>query len=405
MRMIEFDTRNTKPKLYNLLVLTVIVFVAVGWLLLDSKTNTVPVSLILEFYFAAALVLLIRAFIGQLQYNPYSYNTIIYAGFSLYVAFVLIVDTILTVRIVRSPGLYRETDLIDWMVSSSMMYILVTFPFIVAFSVFLCLSNIFLIRREGKRIVNLLGIVLSVLLTGGVLLIIGLDLFQTAGMRKSLAWMMFINILSSVYFYMECMMVGSVIAGLIAAAYKPKPDKDVMILLGCGLKKDGTPTPLLRGRIDAALRFYREQKAQTGRELTFVCSGGRGPDEVIAESSSMKQYLISQGIPERMILEENQSSSTFENMKFSKERMTEAGLTGKIAFVTTNYHVFRSGLCARRVKMRALGLGAKTKWYFWPNAWVREFVGLLTEHRGKQGMVFGGLILINILLTLYSAKF
>ena len=199
MRMIEFDTRNTKPKLYNLLVLTVIVFVAVGWLLLDSKTNTVPVSLILEFYFAAALVLLIRAFIGQLQYNPYSYNTIIYAGFSLYVAFVLIVDTILTVRIVRSPGLYRETDLIDWMVSSSMMYILVTFPFIVAFSVFLCLSNIFLIRREGKRIVNLLGIVLSVLLTGGVLLIIGLDLFQTAGMRKSLAWMMFINILSSVF--------------------------------------------------------------------------------------------------------------------------------------------------------------------------------------------------------------
>ena len=116
----------------------------------------------------------------------------------------------------------------------------------------------------------------------------------------------------------------------------------------------------------------------------------------------MKQYLISQGIPEHQIIEEDQSSSTLENMKFSKEKILETGSAGTIAFATTNYHVFRSGLCARRVKMRALGIGAKTKWYFWPNAWVREFVGLLTEHRGKQALVLGGLVLINIVFTLYS---
>ncbi len=198
------------------------------------------------------------------------------------------------------------------------------------------------------------------------------------------------------------MLVGAVIAGLITAGYMPKPDKDFMIILGCGLKKDGTPTPLLQGRIDRALRFYRDQKAQTGKDLTFIVSGGKGPDEVIAESASMKQYLLSQGIPEQQIIEENQSSSTLENMKFSKDRILETGQAGKIAFATTNYHVFRSGLCARRVKMRALGVGAKTKWYFWPNAWVREFAGLLTEHRGKQALVLGGLVLINIVLTLYS---
>lgn len=400
--MIAFDTRDKKPTLYNLLALSVIVFAVVGWLLLDGKRNTVAVSTILELYFAAALVMLIAAFIKQLQYNPYSYNTIMYTGFALFVAFVLLVDTVLTVRTIRNPGVYHETDLIDWMVGSPKAYILATFPVIVIFSAFLCLSNVFLIRREGRRLVNILGIIFSFLLTGGALLILGLDIFLPPGRQGDVRWQICINVLAAVYFYLECMLIGAVAAGLLTAGYVPEPDRDFMIILGCGLNKDGTPTPLLKGRIDRALRFYHEQKAKTGKELTFVVSGGQGPNEVIAESTSMKQYLLSQGIPEQMIIEENQSSSTYENMKYSKARILETGTDGKIAFATTNYHVFRSGLCARRVKMRALGVGARTKWYFWPNAWVREFVGLLTEHRGKQALVLGGLVLINILLTLYS---
>ena len=400
--MMEFDTRDKKPKLYNLLILTGAVFIAVGWLLLDGKANAAAVSLILEVYFAAALVMLLTAFFRQLQYNPYSYNTIMYSGFALFVVFVLVIDTILTVRTLADPGAYRETDLIDWMVSSSKLYILITLPFILVFSIFLCLSNVFLIRHEGKRFVNVLGIVFSFLLTGGAAVILSFDLLSSA--RAGIAREMCINILASVYFYLECMLVGAVIAGIIAARYKPKHDKDYMIILGCGLKKDGTPTPLLQGRADLAIRFYREQMEESKKELTFVVSGGKGPDEPVSESESMKRYLLSQGIPERLIIEEDRSGSTYENMQFSKEKIMETGKTGKIAFATTNYHVFRSGLCARRVKMRAIGTGAKTKWYFWPNAWVREFAGLLTEHRGKQALVFGGLIAINIILTLYYAR-
>jgi hypothetical protein len=52
--------------------------------------------------------------------------------------------------------------------------------------------------------------------------------------------------------------------------------------------------------------------------------------------------------------------------------------------------------------MRAVGMGAKTKWYFWPNAAVREFVGLLTEHRLKQALVFGGLLVTYVALTLLA---
>ena len=106
------------------------------------------------------------------------------------------------------------------------------------------------------------------------------------------------------------------------------------------------------------------------------------------------------GIPAARIIEEDRSTDTFENMRFSKEKILAVNPEGKIAFSTNNYHVFRSGLYARRVKMRAIGMGADTKWYFWPNASVREFVGLLTEHRGKQALIFGGLILVYAALTL-----
>ncbi|MGX8703520.1 MAG: YdcF family protein, partial [bacterium] len=74
------------------------------------------------------------------------------------------------------------------------------------------------------------------------------------------------------------------------------------------------------------------------------------------------------------------------------------------AFSTTNYHVFRSGLKARRVKMRAQGMGCKSKWYFWPNAAVREFVGLLTQHRVKQAVLLVALILFYTVLTVVYYK-
>ena len=212
---------------------------------------------------------------------------------------------------------------------------------------------------------------------------------------------LFINTFAALYLYYECMLTGSIIAGIIVNRYEVKPVRDFIIVLGCGLRKDGTPTPLLQGRLDKALEFYNKQKKETGIEATFITSGGQGSDEVIAESTCMKNYLLSKGIAEDKIIEENKSTNTLENMRFSKEKIYEISKDPKVLFSTTNYHVFRSGLDAHRVKMRAVGIGATTKWYFWPNAAVREFVGILTEHRLKQALIIGGLILVYAVLTWY----
>ena len=277
-------------------------------------------------------------------------------------------------------------------------------PFVLAFSVALCVSNISLIRHEGKRLVNVLGILLSFLLVGGLLFLFFFDRYASGSRLEVMLHDLAANLFASVYLYFERMLLGVIVAFFLVSRYEPELDKDFLIILGCGLRKDGTPSPLLRGRCDRALAFAKKQKEQTGKDLIFVTSGGQGPDEPVSESASMKRYLMEQGVPEDRIIEEDRSTDTRENMAFSKEKIRAVDPNGKVAFSTTNYHVFRSGLYARRVKMRAVGMGARTKWYFWPNAAVREFVGLLTEHRLKQGLIFGGMVVFYVALTLLAYR-
>ena len=385
----KFDTRFIKPKLFNILILSVVTVMMMAVLMFCGGDNkSLYILILLDLYFAVTLAMLVAAFFKQLQYNPYSYNTIFYVGFAVFVVFLLIGHIISTVRLFGYAGDLGDADILGMMSGSAKTYMLLTFPFILVFSAGLCISNISLIRHEGN----------------GVLLLYVYDYSVSGSELNIMIHDLIVNIFSAVYLYFECMLIGVIVADAIAARHDPEPDKDFVIILGCGLKKDGTPMPLLRGRIDRALSFYKMQKETTGKELIFITSGGQGPDEVVSESTSMKHYLMEHGIPRNQIIEEDRSTDTFENMKFSKEKILEINPEGKIAFSTTNYHVFRSGLFARRVKMRAVGMGAETKWYFWPNAAVREFIGLLTKHKLKQALIFSGMILLNILLTLWMHR-
>lgn len=400
--MIRFDTRDKKPKVYNIAFLTVIAAVAVIIIALtEVQNNILIINIILTVYFLADVILLTVAFFRQIQYNPYSYNTIYYSGFALFLFSVFITHLIQCISMITDPSLISNLSTIVWrLIGSVHSYMLISAPFILLFSVALCISNISLIRHEGRRLVNVLGIILAFILIAGEVFLFMADYYATGSQMEVMIHDLIVNVLSAVYLYFECMLIGAIIADILAAKYYPNYNKDFLIILGCGIRKDGTPTPLLKGRCDMALDFARKQKEETGKDLIFVTSGGQGPNEVISESACMKQYLIEQGVPEERIIEEDKSTSTFENMKFSKEKIWAVNPEGKVAFSTTNYHVFRGGLYARRVKMRAVGMGSKTKWYFWPNASVREFVGILTEHRGKQALIFGALIAIYIALTL-----
>ena len=401
----RFDTRDKKPRLLSLQILTAAAVFIVGVLAMtDADRSAAAICVVAAVYALGMALALLWAFREQIRYNPYSYNTIFYFGFALFALSVLATLVILAARILKSPEVYTLDAVLRALLGSAKTYMILSAPFLLLFSAALCVSNIALIRHEGRRLVNVLGSVLSFLLLAGAAGLFWFDFAVSGSRMEVMIHDLFANLFAAIYLYFECMLIGTIVADAIAASHEPEKNKDFLIVLGCGLKPDGTPTPLLQGRLDRALAFYEAQKTETGKALTFVTSGGQGADEAVSESAAMRQYLLAHGVPPERIIEEDRSANTFENMRFSKEKIWEIDPNAKIAFSTTNYHVFRSGLFARRVKMRAVGMGAKTKWYFWPNAAVREFAGLLTKHRIKQALILSGMVVIYVVLTLLAYR-
>lgn len=127
----------------------------------------------------------------------------------------------------------------------------------------------------------------------------------------------------------------------------------------------------------------------------LIMSGGQGSGEDISESEAMTAYAIEKGVNREKIIMESKSVSTQENLLFSRDLMDKEN--PKIIIVTTSYHVFRALLLARQQRMKCVGFGAKTKWYFTLNALIREFIGYLRLTWKKHTFVIG--LIISIIVT------
>ena len=126
------------------------------------------------------------------------------------------------------------------------------------------------------------------------------------------------SIISSAFVYFECVLLATQICTQFAARHEPKHNQDFILILGCQIRKDGTPTPLLKGRIERAMEFHKKQLAENGKTAIFIPTGGKGGDEIISEGECMKNYLLEHGIPENLICAETESATTLENMIFSE---------------------------------------------------------------------------------------
>ena len=200
--------------------------------------------------------------------------------------------------------------------------------------------------------------------------------------------------------YLYTLIIATLYCNIRAALHTPKYDKDFIIILGSKIKDDGTITPLLRGRVDKALDFGNKQYELTKKKIIYVPSGGKGKDEVTSEAEAIKKYLLEKGIKKDQIIIEDKSTNTIENMKYSKKIIDKQNKNARISFSTTNYHVFRSGVIATNQGIECEGMGSKTKWYFYTNALIREFIANLVQERRKHIIL---LILINISLIILIA--
>ena len=154
---------------------------------------------------------------------------------------------------------------------------------------------------------------------------------------------------------------------------------DAVIVLGAGLRGDRV-TPLLASRLDRGHEVLDRSRAR-GRDTVIITSGGQGPDEVVPEAVAMANHLVETGVDPGLIVLEDASTSTEENLRFSAEVAREQGIDGRFAVVTNNYHAFRAALLMRQAGLPGFAVGAPTARYFWPSAILREYVAILRDHR------------------------
>ena len=134
------------------------------------------------------------------------------------------------------------------------------------------------------------------------------------------------------------------------------PKADYIIVLGAGLHGD-VPSVTMQNRIDAALEYmdrYPEAKA--------IVSGGQGSNENTTEAFAMKKGLVQGGIEASRIIEEGRSTSTMENLRFSFDIIRALGdePSGKVAIVSSEYHLRRAKLIAESLGVEAKGVAAHT---------------------------------------------
>jgi uncharacterized SAM-binding protein YcdF (DUF218 family) len=164
-----------------------------------------------------------------------------------------------------------------------------------------------------------------------------------------------------------------VLLALYASSDDSGDKTECVIVLGAALNGE-EPSQVLNKRLELAVNYISRHEG-----AMVIVTGGQGRGESIPEAEAMKRYLVSHGVNDENILKEEYSTSTMENLAFSKALFErEFGHSpGTVTIVTSDFHRFRAKLLAARVGLNAQVLGADTPYYIYPNVYSREFFALI----------------------------
>ncbi|MET7363743.1 YdcF family protein [Streptomyces sp. NPDC005562] len=238
----------------------------------------------------------------------------------------------------------------------------------------LFLNGLNMVRKEGRSPTNLLSLMGAVCVVAVVALVITAAVLRTpvlVGVGVAAL---------GLACYLSFLFLSFVVYAFLYGRMRIRRKADFVVVLGSGLMGGSKVPPLL------ASRLLRAQEVHTllsrrGSAPVLIASGGQGPDEELPESHAMADFLTERGFPADLIEREDQSTTTEENLRFSKAIMEKTDPGYRCVVVTNNYHAFRAALTARRVGVRGQVVGSTTAAYFWPNATIREFAAVLVAYK------------------------
>lgn len=165
--------------------------------------------------------------------------------------------------------------------------------------------------------------------------------------------------------YVTIGMSGGIISDIDALEAGAHGQADCILVLGAGIRPDGTPSFMLRDRLDKGIELY-----EAGVAPKLLLSGDNG-QERYDEVNAMKRYVLAQGIPAEDIFLDHAGFSTYDSIYRAKAVFA----VEEAVVVTQNYHLYRALYIAERLGLQAVGVSAAGNHY--AGQWgrdVREFL-------------------------------
>lgn len=218
--------------------------------------------------------------------------------------------------------------------------------------------------RAKINIGNIFG-----MMTGILLLLSGIfcENIKTLCETKSYRIIFFALGISAIIFYTAFFIT---LLKIIICEKCAKPKGKTVTVLGCRVK--GTvPTRALMSRCKAAYDYLIKNNNSVA-----VLSGGKGADEDISEAECMYRILTEKGIDKTRLYIEDASTSTEENLEFSSVVIDKNNLSKEIIICTSEYHIYRALMIAKKAGINATGLPAHSMRILRIPAFTREVFGV-----------------------------
>ncbi len=129
---------------------------------------------------------------------------------------------------------------------------------------------------------------------------------------------------------------------------------DCILVLGAGVREDGSPSNMLEDRLLTGIDIY-----ENGLCKTLLMSGDHGHSDY-DEVNCMKSYAAAAGVPTEDIFMDHAGFSTYESMY----RARDVFGAKKVVIVTQEYHLYRALYVAKSLGLDAVGVSADLRTYY-----------------------------------------
>ena len=259
--------------------------------------------------------------------------------------------------------------------------------------VVLIANGVIMYQREGRSLANMLSLLLGIVVGAGEIctfIFYVIPYYWNAEDAQLITTAMKVLLFISLTItYGSLIFVAFMCYTVLLQVIPSRRNFDFVIIHGSGLIRGNKVSKLLSDRIDRAIEVYRKDPTPP----IVIPSGGKGSDETISEAEAMEGYLIEHGIPKEQIIKEDASTTTRENLLYSRRIIEECG-GGHTALVTSNYHVYRALSICRDLDFACTGIGAHVAPYYWPSALIREFVAIMTKKTNLLIFVAGWIVCV-----------